>query len=158
MPETPPGRVRQKKAERRKKTKTWKHERPPQICGGFVWPFFTTKLGRKWNFWIKGTHQVGSPPHIYIYIYMAKASFSAYLKLGKSALFDQKKHDQFWSSFLFIPLFLLCPKMAKVCCSCLSKRQTSRQKTRPPPYIHIYMCIYVYMCCKVSNWATFGPF
>ena len=60
--------------------------------------------------------------YIYIYyIYVAKASFSAYVLVnillknwGKSVLFDQKKHDQFWSSFLFLPFSLFCLKMAKI--------------------------------------------
>ena len=76
-----------------------------------------------------------------VYTFLAKTSFSAYLLVnillknrGKTALFDQKKHDQFWSSFFVVTsLSLFCLKMAKICCFCLSKRQNGRQKTRPPP-------------------------
>ena len=54
---------------------------------------------------------------------MATASGGAYL-LGtfllftgeKVSLFDPEKHDQFWSSFLFLPFSLFCLEMAKICC------------------------------------------
>ena len=76
-------------------------------------------------------------------INMAKASFSAYallkkcLKLQKeSALLGQKKHDQFWSSFLFLPFSLFCLKMAKICLFCLSKRQKGRKRGLR----HKYLC------------------
>ena len=55
MPETPPGgylfrlqdvekqrerrKTKAKKGRKMKEEKTWKHENPPQICGGFRWPF-----------------------------------------------------------------------------------------------------------------------
>ena len=61
---------------------------------------------------------------------------------GKSAHFDQKKHDQFWSSFLFLPFPFFCLKMAKRCCFWRAKRQKSKQKTRPPPQT----CISVRPC------------
>ena len=103
-----------------------------------------------------------SAKYIYIYIYMPKASFSAYvlvkilLKTGeKSALFDQKMRDQFWSSFLFLPFSLFCPKMAKICCFCLAKSQKRRQKTRPPPYIYIY--IYIYRFLQVGQQHESAP-
>ena len=51
-----------------------------------------------------------------IYIYMAKASFSAYvlgnflLKTGEKVHFSTKKHDRFWSSFLFLPFSFFSSK------------------------------------------------
>ena len=63
---------------------------------------------------LKSGTKTNSPIYIYIYVYMAKASFSAYA-LGKNMLkhwgkvyfSTKKKHNQFWSSFLFLPFSLL---------------------------------------------------
>ena len=97
------------------------------------------------------------------------------LNLGKSALFDQKKHDQSWSSFLFLPFSLFCLKMAKTCCFLPFKRPKKI-------YTHICVCvygshthtgaqvnrqtetdterererereIYIYICCEVILWS-----
>ena len=90
--------------------------------------------------------------YIYIYIYMAKASLSAYVLLKimlqnaeKVHFLAKKKHDQIWSSLLFLPFSLFCLKMAKICCFAFQKAKKSRQKTRPPPYIYIYIYIHMYM-------------
>ena len=57
---------------------------------------------------------------MYIYIYMAKASFAAYV-LGKNVFqtggkvyfSTKKKHDQFWSFFLFLPFSIFASKWLK---------------------------------------------
>ena len=74
---------------------------------------------------------------------LAKASFSAYLlgkillKTGENVHFStKKKHDQSWSSFLFLPFSLYCLKMAEIIRNMLfllRKGQRGRQTTRPPP-------------------------
>ena len=91
-------------------------------------------------------------------IYMAEASFSAYLsginllKTGENLHFSKKKtHTHTTSSFLSLPFSLVCLKMAKLCCFCLSRGQKSRQKTRPPPYIYIYIYI------ERERESTFSP-
>ena len=61
---------------------------------------------------------------------MAKASFSAYV-LGKILLktggkvhfFDQKKHDQFWSSFCFFPFPFFASKWLKYAVFAFQKAQ-----------------------------------
>ena len=72
---------------------------------------------------------------------MAKASFSAYvlvkilLKTGEKVHFStKKKHDRFWSSFLFLPFsLLLVSKWPTYAVFALQNSQKCRQKTRPPP-------------------------
>ena len=56
-----------KKGRKNKEKETWKHEKLPPFCGGFSWPILTMKLGKRWDCWPKSAHQLGSPPHIYIY-------------------------------------------------------------------------------------------
>ena len=80
---------------------------------------------------------------------MAKASFSAYvlgqnvLKTGEKVHFSTKKnHDQFWSSFLFLPFSLFCLRMAKICCFCLQKAKNVGRKRG---LSHVYIYIYIYM-------------
>ena len=89
--------------------------------------------------------------HIYIYIYMAKASFSAYVLLKKRLRTAEKVHflaqksaTNFGLPFCSFPFPLFRLKMVKMFCFCLSKSQKSRQKTRPPPYIYIYIYIYIF--------------
>ena len=82
---------------------------------------------------------------IYIYIYMAKASFSAYvlvkicLTLGKKVHFSTKKSTTiFGLPFCFFPFPFLASKWLKYAVfPC--KKPKSRQKTRPLPYIFIYI-------------------
>ena len=95
----------------------------------------TEKMRKKWR---------RPPIFAHFVFFSAKASFSAYLlgnillKTGRKVHFsEKKKHDQFCSSFLFLPFSLFCLEMAKICCFCFSKRQKSRQKTRPPPFFRI---------------------
>ena len=68
---------------------------------------------------------------------MAKASFSAYLlgnfllKAGeKSTLFDQKKHDQLWSSFLFLPFSLFLPSKWPKCAVFTFQKQKGKKVGR----------------------------
>ena len=109
---------------------------PPKQCPEEVVLFLTLER-------LKRGTKTKSSACIYIYIYMAKASFSAYVlvknlrKTREKVHFSTKKHDQFWSSFLFLPFSLFCLKMARICCFCLAKSQKRRQKTRPPPYIYM---------------------
>ena len=77
--------------------------------------------------------------------FVAKASFSAYvllkkrLKLGKNCTFRPKKHDQFWSSFLFLPFSLFSSKWLKYAVFAFQKAQKVGRKrglrqfrVRPP--------------------------
>ena len=54
----------------------------------------------------------------------------------------QKSTTNFGCPFFSFPFPFLCIKMAKIYCFFLPKSQKSRQKTRPPLaiYIYIYMC------------------
>ena len=56
------------------------------------------------------------------------------LNWGITHFSAQKRHDQFWSCFFFLPFSLLLPQNSQNCCFCLSRRQKGRQKTRPPPF------------------------
>ena len=85
----------------------------------------------------------------YIYIYMAKASFSAYLlgtfllKTGEKVHFLTKEALPILV-VLFVPsLFLFCLQMAKTCSFCLSTGLEGRQKTPTPPYAYIYIYIHI---------------
>ena len=42
----------------------------PTNLWGFFLANFNYKTGENWDFWPKSTHQVGSPPNVYIYIYI----------------------------------------------------------------------------------------
>ena len=60
--------LRQNKAEKRKKIKLGNMKNPHKFVGFFL-ANFNYKTGKNWDFWPKCAHQLGSPPHIYIYIY-----------------------------------------------------------------------------------------
>ena len=74
------------------------------------------------------------------------------LKLGENVLFDRKKHDQFWSSFLFLPFPFVCPKWLKYTAFAFQKPKQGRQKTRPPQ-LEYYRCSLVLFKAQ----PTLGP-
>ena len=74
-----------------------------------------------------------------MYMYLAKASFFAYLLVKnllktweKVHFLTEKKHDQFWSSFLFLPYPFLASKWLKsaVVLFLPCKSPKSRQKKK----------------------------
>ena len=82
----------------------------------------------------------------------------------------KKKHDQFWSSFLFLPFsFFLWLKMAKKCCFCLQKaKKVGRKRGLRYIYIHtkidyfvsLYFAFgeglgYILRCVLGHRWACF---
>ena len=51
-----------KKGRKKKEEKLGTMKNPHKFVGFFSW-----KLGKESNFWIKGTHQVGSPPKVILF-------------------------------------------------------------------------------------------
>ena len=90
-----------------------------------------------------------SAPTVYIYIYMcmAKASFSAYvlgknlLKTGEKVhlLEGRKSTTNSGRAFSSFPFPFLGSKWLKYAVFLPFKAKKSRQKTRPPIYIYIYI-------------------
>ena len=117
------------KGKRREKLEKRKTNLQPQFVGCKIGAFFTIKLGKKCQKWSISAHEMRCGPYIYIYIYIAKASFSAYvlgknlLKTGDTVHFSTKKSTtNFGLPFCSFP-FPFCLKMAKICCFCLAKSQ-----------------------------------
>ena len=89
---------------------------------------------------------------------MATASFSAYvlvkklLKTGEKVHFSptKKKHDQFWSSFLFLPFSLFfASKWLRYAVFALQKaKNVGRKRGLCHKYIYIYEIM-----CKFSSLA-----
>ena len=109
------------------------------------------------------------PPSVYFdrelpYIFAVKASFSAYLlgkillKIWENVHFSTKQKARPILVVLFVPsLFLFSLKMAKTCCFRPSKRQTSTQKTRPPPYLYIVSLVIILRSWVCDNFVYQFP-